>query len=315
MATRSIVTSQPDIACDVCGRRLLRGERPDVFIAGGRRRNVCELCAPRAVDEGWLRESDRHTVTLPPARQRRTRGLLDRLRQLRDPTREESSGADLREDRSFSGDPRAGAHARTHAGAGTPIGDETFFEEGLDDPELGKASFVPDLPVSEARPVPAVPPDGSVADPAGPAGSAFAAPPLGAGLHEPANGASAVVDGEHAPEHAPGEPLQGGDLKMERALDAFNAGPHPRRIAGISRSLGEPEASVRPLADAGGAVAIVVAWELCWYRYELDLGDEAAGVSVVAEGAELAELSPEDRIRNAKMEEDGRLSLVGFTGR
>lgn len=301
MATRSIVTSQPDIACDVCGRRLLRGERPDVFIAGGRRRNVCELCAPRAVDEGWLRESDRHTVSLPPARQRRTRGLIDRLRQLREPAREDSPGVAVGEDRSFSGGP--------------PIGDETFFEEGLDDPELGKASFVPDLPVSATRPVPAVSPDGPVADPAGLSDLTFPAASVEAGLHEPTNGSSAVADGELAQELPPEEPLQGGDLKMERALDAFNAGPHPRRIAGISRSLGEPEASVRPLADSGGAVAVVVAWELCWYRYELDLGDEAAGVSVVAEGAELAELSPEDRLGNAQMQEDGRLSLVGFTGR
>ena len=54
MATRSIVTSQPDVACDVCGRRLLRGERSDLFLAAGRRRTVCELCAPRAAHEGWM---------------------------------------------------------------------------------------------------------------------------------------------------------------------------------------------------------------------------------------------------------------------
>ena len=33
MTTRSIVTSQPDVACDVCERRLLRGEQPDIFLA------------------------------------------------------------------------------------------------------------------------------------------------------------------------------------------------------------------------------------------------------------------------------------------
>ncbi|HTR72793.1 MAG TPA: hypothetical protein VMG80_04280 [Solirubrobacteraceae bacterium] len=80
MATRSIVTSQPDIACDVCMRRLLRGERPDVFLAGGRRLTVCELCAPRAAHEGWLRERDAQAVNMPPARPRRGRGLLARLR-------------------------------------------------------------------------------------------------------------------------------------------------------------------------------------------------------------------------------------------
>src|SRR3954468_11585201 len=80
MTTRTIVTSQPDVACDVCARRLLRGEQPDYFIADGQRRLVCELCAPRATHEGWLREREAAAaVTLPPMRPRRGRSLLDRL--------------------------------------------------------------------------------------------------------------------------------------------------------------------------------------------------------------------------------------------
>ncbi len=88
MATRMIVTSQPDVACDVCGRRLLRGEQPDVFLAGGRRRTVCELCAPRASAEGWLRESDHHALSLPPARPRQGRNPLARWRRPRRPSSE-----------------------------------------------------------------------------------------------------------------------------------------------------------------------------------------------------------------------------------
>jgi hypothetical protein len=81
MATRMIVTSQPDVACDVCGRRLLRGEQPDVFLAGGRRRMVCELCAPRASAEGWLREAEQaRTLNLSPARPRQGRNPLARWR-------------------------------------------------------------------------------------------------------------------------------------------------------------------------------------------------------------------------------------------
>src|SRR5271168_333807 len=79
MATRTIVTSQPDVACEVCARRLLRGEQPDVFVVAGRRRIVCELCAPRAAHEGWLRESDSQSLTLPPMRPRRGRSLFERL--------------------------------------------------------------------------------------------------------------------------------------------------------------------------------------------------------------------------------------------
>jgi hypothetical protein len=86
MATRMIVTSQPDVACDVCGRRLLRGEQPDVFLASGRRRMVCELCAPRASAEGWLRETEQaRTLSLPPARPRQGRNPLARWRRPRRP--------------------------------------------------------------------------------------------------------------------------------------------------------------------------------------------------------------------------------------
>src|SRR3954471_9294049 len=56
MTTRQIATNQSAVACDVCGRTLLRGEEPAVFLAGGARRMVCELCTPRAAHEGWIRE-------------------------------------------------------------------------------------------------------------------------------------------------------------------------------------------------------------------------------------------------------------------
>ena len=54
--TRDIRTNQQDISCDVCGRTLLRGERAEPFLAGGERRQVCELCTARAQHEGWIRE-------------------------------------------------------------------------------------------------------------------------------------------------------------------------------------------------------------------------------------------------------------------
>ena len=100
-------------------------------------------------------------------------------------------------------------------------------------------------------------------------------------------------------------------MKVERALTVFNTGEHPRRVAGVARSLGEPSVAVRPVADSGSMVAIVVAWELCWYRYEVDLGDEAAGARVAAQGTELAELAEEDRLVNATADERGELSRVG----
>src|SRR5213595_1858580 len=83
MARKSITTSHSVVACDVCGRRLLRGEHAEVFIAGGARRMVCELCTARAAHEGWLREG-LDEVGVRRNGGRRSASLLGRLRQRRD---------------------------------------------------------------------------------------------------------------------------------------------------------------------------------------------------------------------------------------
>jgi len=98
------------------------------------------------------------------------------------------------------------------------------------------------------------------------------------------------------------------DAGVSRALAVFNAGEHPRRVAGVTRSLGAPSVRAAPLT--GATVAIVVAWELCWYRYEVDLGDEAQGARLTAEGMELGELTPEELLANAAVDERGALALL-----
>jgi hypothetical protein len=84
MAGRPIVTSHATIACDVCGRTLLRGEQCEVFIGGGERRLVCELCTARATNEGWVRENAGADPALPSRGGERGRSLLGRLRQRRE---------------------------------------------------------------------------------------------------------------------------------------------------------------------------------------------------------------------------------------
>ena len=79
---KSISTSIPIVSCDVCGRTLLRGEQPDVFLAGGTRRNVCELCTQRAAHEGWIREGLDDATVRSRAHNGRSRSFLARLRQL-----------------------------------------------------------------------------------------------------------------------------------------------------------------------------------------------------------------------------------------
>jgi len=100
------------------------------------------------------------------------------------------------------------------------------------------------------------------------------------------------------------------DLKVARAVELFNASEHPRTVSGIARSLGAPVVAVRPSQTEGSVVMIVVAWELSWYRYEVDLGNEAAGVRVTEQGSELSELDPDDQTANAAADEMGRLHLA-----
>jgi len=54
----------------------------------------------------------------------------------------------------------------------------------------------------------------------------------------------------------------------------------------------------------------VIAWELCWYRYGVDVEDREAGARVLAQGTELSELEREERLANAVADELGALSLI-----
>jgi hypothetical protein len=100
------------------------------------------------------------------------------------------------------------------------------------------------------------------------------------------------------------------ELKMERALDVFNASEHVRTVGGVARSLGPPAVSVRPLPDRPSVVAITVMWELSWYRFEVDLSDEGSGVRREGHGAELADLEPDEQVVNAAADERGGLHLA-----
>jgi hypothetical protein len=99
------------------------------------------------------------------------------------------------------------------------------------------------------------------------------------------------------------------EMKHARALELFNISDHPRTVSGIARSLGPPLVAVRADDSRPSVVTIVVAWELSWYRYELDLADEAGGVRVAAQGQELEELDEEEQVGNAVADEKGLLAL------
>ena len=202
--TRDIRTNQSDIACDVCGRTLLRGEHAETFLAGGSRREVCDLCTARAQHEGWIRESGGDELALRH-------------------TRHDGRGRSLRERLARRRERRARCRRRRRPRP------PTSSEDGQPEP--------PRRP----RQVRAVPTNA--------------------------------------------------DLKMQRALELFNASDHTRTVGGVARSLGAPGVCVRPRTDRPSVVAITVMWELSWYRFEVDLSDEAGGVRRDAQGDELSELS------------------------
>jgi hypothetical protein len=224
MTRKTISTSHAVVICAVCGRTLLRGENAEVFIAGGQRRTVCELCTGRAVHEGWLREGFDDVGVRRNGRSR-SRSMLGRLRQRRE---EYLAG---------EGEEEGAAEAASERGG----------HEGY-------------VPLPEARDVHAVPTNA--------------------------------------------------ELKLARAIEVFNVSDQVRTIAGVARSLGAPTVAVRPSPTEGAVVSIVAAWEITWYRFEVDLGNEAAGVRKTDQGAELSELEPEDLANNAAAAADGTLSLV-----
>ena len=253
MTPRQIATNQAVMTCDVCGRTLLRGEIPNVFLAGGSRRSVCELCTARATHEGWIREGVAAEELAVRQRGRERRGsFFSRLRARRD------------------------GHSRR------PLEDEDerpVFPEDELEPALE--------PEPEPEPVPEPAP----------------APP------PPQRRPVAMPDLPREPRHVHAVPTNA-DMKRSRAVDVFNGSDRPRTVAALSRSLGAPFVVVRPSDTEGAIVNIVVGWELCWYRYEVDLADEAAGVRQTAQGDELSELDPADHVPNAAADERGELQLV-----
>jgi hypothetical protein len=247
VAPRQISTQHATVTCAVCGRSLLRGERADIFLHDGERRQVCELCTPRAVHEGWIREG----ADAAPGRARGWPrgggpGFLERLRQ-----RKRDEDVELL----------------------VPEGAESLVEAIEEDPYA--------VPPPDLAPEPQPPP---VAD--------YDLP-----REPPMYREDRFV---HAiPTNA--------DMKVARAIELFNVSQHPRTVSGLSRTLGAPLVSVRPSPTEGSIVTVVVAWELSWYRFEIDLADEAAGVRRTGQGAELGELEETDRNPNAVVDEHGVL--------
>jgi hypothetical protein len=232
-----------DIACEVCERTILKGERTESFLApGGRRYRVCELCFARAEHFGWIREGAAGDTPTRTARPEQRRPLLGRL--LRRSERGQGGNGPLPEmDQMPPAEP-------VQAGAS-----EVESDDGPPPRALRK----------DPRHVRAVPTTAEV--------------------------------------------------KVERALELFNGSEHHRSVAGLMRTLGAPWVTAVPDLEQASAVTVVVAWELSWYRFRIDLGDEADPVVLLEKGEEVGEIDEALRDWNATVDADGRLTAeVGSRG-
>ena len=97
------------------------------------------------------------------------------------------------------------------------------------------------------------------------------------------------------------------EVKVERALELFNGSGHQRTVAGLARTLGPPWVSALPDPNQASAVSVLVAWELSWYRYRVDLGDEADPVMMLDKGEEIDQIEEPFRAWNAGLDQEGRV--------
>jgi len=97
--------------------------------------------------------------------------------------------------------------------------------------------------------------------------------------------------------------------RFERAISRFNASEAGRTVAGLTRTLGAPSVSVGDLAGAADEVRVTVAWELTWYQWGVDLGDELRPVYELSKGFEVDEIDAPARQWNASAH-DGRIVMV-----
>lgn len=100
---------------------------------------------------------------------------------------------------------------------------------------------------------------------------------------------------------------------FERATARFNVSRESHTVAGLIRTLGKPWVSVGASAGAANEVRITVAWELSWYQWGVDLGDELRPVFQIDKGFEISQLDAAARQWNAVADEDGRIA-VGAPG-
>lgn len=96
------------------------------------------------------------------------------------------------------------------------------------------------------------------------------------------------------------------ELQTVEAADLYNASDYRRTIGGVAKSLGEPRASILPLAGVNQELVITIAWDITWYQYRVS-PESAQPVKLEARGHDLGQLEGSFQLWNAKIQPDGRI--------
>jgi len=315
----------PQDACEVCGRTFLVGEKVHSYVSVEGRHEVCDLCVDRVAAVGWLRADEDGAEERMRAGAERKPGFLGRLFSRSEEQPEEDAPApappalEIHELETERYDVEAGWREDEEDGDPTPSPARRrlggLFASRRRDIEpaapLGEAA---DLPAPDAPPAvrPADQSHGHAADlpspdrvpepelstpPPAPAPSADASP---APLPDPAG--RGMRPRRLQPDLSPA-------TRFERAITRFNGSDAGRTAAGLTRTLGAPSVSVGDLAGAEDIVRVTVAWELTWYQWGVDLGDELRPVFELEKGFEVSEIDSAARQWNASAH-DGRIVMV-----
>ena len=97
------------------------------------------------------------------------------------------------------------------------------------------------------------------------------------------------------------------DGRLETAIELFDASDAARVVSGLTRSLGQPRASVGSAAGSPTQVRITVAWGLCWYQWSVDTVDGL--VHEIGKGEEVEQLDRSARQWNVAVGKRGALSF------
>jgi hypothetical protein len=100
--------------------------------------------------------------------------------------------------------------------------------------------------------------------------------------------------------------LDDDELALVEAADLFNQSQFRRTIAGVSKSLGAPNASIVPLSGVNAETVLTFAWDITWYQYRVS-PESGQPVRIAERGHDADEIESAFTHWNATVDDDGRL--------